>query len=253
MRRPFLLLVCLLSFVFAACKAKNLLTHAALSHDVGSRGLVDVLKTASEEKYQAPADGHLTGTQIENFIKIRQRAKLIENVAHREIEERAKKSGGQTSLTDIIQAGRIVGLLSTADVRASQELGFNSAEYEWVKQQVIDASSAAVADQSLIAGHKIAAAERADLKKHYDDAPDEESKKIYAGMIADSEKNEKEAETAGDPQTPAVVYNKQLLAKYEDAGRPLMELILSGTGHEEEIQKAIADTKKAMESAPKTP
>ena len=69
---------------------------------------------------------------------------------------------------------------------------------------------------------------------------------------ADSEKNQKEAETAGDPQTPAVMYNKVLLAKYEDAGRPLMELMLSGTGHEDEIQKGIADMKKAMEGAPKT-
>jgi hypothetical protein len=251
MRRSLVLLVCLLSFVFVGCKAKELLSHAVTSHDIGSRGLTDVLKTATESKYQAPADGHLTSTQVENFIKIRARAKVIENVAHREIEERAKKPAGQPSLTDIIQAGRIVGLLSTADIRASQELGLNSAEYEWVKQQVIDASMASVADQGLVAGRKIASDERVDLKKHYDDAPDGESKKIYAGLIADSEKNEKAAETAGEPQTPAVMYNKVLLAKYEDAGRPLMELMLSGTGHEDEIQKGITDMKKAMEGAPK--
>ena len=231
-----------------------MLGQVAASRDVGARGLSDVIKTAAEEKYNPPADGRLTDTQIENFIKIRTRAKVIENVAHREIEERAKKSAGkENSLSDVIQAGRIIGLLSTADVRASQELGFNSAEYEWVKQQVIDASSAAIADQSLIAGRKIAADERADLKKHYDDAPDEDSKKIYAGLIADSEKNEKDAETAGEPQSPAVVYNKQLLAKHEDAVRPLMELILSGTGHEEEIQKAIAASKNAITGAQKAP
>ena len=252
-RRAFVLVVCLLSSVFGACKAKSAHAQAAVSHDVGARGLTNVIKTAAEDKYNPPPDGRLTGTQIENFIEIRKRAKVIENVAHREIEERAKSEGKQTSLSDIIQAGRIVGLLSTADVRASQELGFNSAEYEWVKQQVIDASSAAAADQSLIAGRKIAADERADLKKHYDDAPDEDSKKIYAGLIADSEKSEKEAETAGEPQSPAVVYNKQLLAKYEDAVRPLMELILSGTGHEEEIQKAITDSRNAMTGVPKTP
>ena len=204
-RRAFVLAVCLLSSVFGGCKVKSVISQAAVSHDIGARGLTDVLKTADEAKYTPPADGRLTGTQIENFIKIRKRAKVIENVAHREIEERAKKSEGhQNSISDILQAGRIVGLLTTADVRASQDLGFNSAEYEWVKQQIIDASSAAIADQSLIAGRKIAADERADLKKHYDDAPDEDSKKIYAGMIADSEKNEKDAEATAEPQTPQI-------------------------------------------------
>lgn len=251
-RSAFVLGVCLLSTVLASCKARSIV--AAVSHNVTSHTLSNVVKTAAEAKYTPPADGRLTGTQIENFIKIRARAKVIENVAHREIEERAKKSEGkQPSLTDVMQAGRIVGILSTADIRASQELGFNSAEYEWVKQQMIDASSAAIADQSLVAGRKIAADNRADLQKHYDDAPDEESKKIYAGMIADSEKSEKDAETAGEPQSPAVVYNKELLAKYEDAARPMMELILSGTGHEDEIQKALTDAKNAMTGAPKTP
>jgi hypothetical protein len=253
MRRFLLFLVCLFSFVFVGCKAKELISHAAISHDVQSRGVTDVIKTASEEKYSAPADGHLTGTQIENFIKIRQRAKVIEDVAHREIVERGKKPGQDVSLTDVMQAAQSAALLSTADVRASQELGFNSTEYEWVKQQVIDASSAAVADQNLAGGQKLAAAERADLQQHLDDAPDENSKKTYAGLIADSEKNQKDAEAAVEPQSATVIYNKELLAKYEDAGRPLMELMLSGTGHEEEIQKAMSETKKVLEGAPKAP
>ncbi|MGZ7078127.1 MAG: hypothetical protein ACXVJT_01830 [Thermoanaerobaculia bacterium] len=251
-RTAFLLGVCLLSTVFASCKARGIV--AAVAHNVSSHTLTDVAKTAAEAKYTPPADGYLTGKQIENFIEIRKRAKVIENVAHRELEERAKKSDGkQPSLTDYMQASRAVGILASADIRASQELGLNSAEYEWVKQQMIDASQAAISDQGLIAGKKLAADNRADLQKHFDDAPDEESKKIYGGMIADSEKSEKDAEAAVEPQTPAVVYNKVLLAKYEDASRPMMELILSGTGHEDEIQKALTDAKNAMTGAPKTP
>lgn len=34
------------------------------------------------------------------------------------------------------------------------------------------------------------------------------------------------------------------------AERPLMELMLSGTGHEDEIQKGFSDMKKAMEGTP---
>ena len=224
------------------------------SHDVSTRGLTDVLSKNAEEKYTPPADGHLTGTQVENFIKIRQRAKVIEDVGRRELAEQAKNSEGkQNGLSDFIKGSRSMATLISADMRASQELGLNSAEYEWVKQQVIDASMAALGDQGLIAGRKVASADRADLQKHYDDAPDAESKKIYAGLIADSEKNEKEAEAAVEPQTPAVVYNKQLLAKYEDAIRPFLEIMLSGTGHEAEIQNAITKAKDAMAGTTKTP
>ena len=60
-------------------------------------------------------------------------------------------------------------------------------------------------------------------------------------------------EIAGEPQSPAVLYNKQLLAKYDHAVRPLMELILIGTGYEEEIQKAITNSRNAMTGVPKTP
>lgn len=252
-RRAFLLGVCLLSTVFASCKAKSMLVQAAVNHGVTGRGITDVMKTEAEAKYTPPADGHLTGTQIENFIKIRERAKVIENVGHRELEERIKKGENkQPSLTDFVQSSRAMALVVSADIRASQELGFNSAEYEWVKQQMVDASQAAIADAGVIAAKKIAADNRADLQQHLDDAPDEESKKIYAGLIADAEKNEKDAESTAEAQTPAMVYNKVLLAKYEDATRPMMELIFSGTGHEDEIQKAITATKNAMSGAPQT-
>ena len=224
------------------------------SHDVSTRGFTDVLKTNAEEKYTPPADGHLTGTQVENFIKIRQRAKVIEDVGRRELAEQAKKSEGkENGISDFIKGSRSMATLLSADMRASQELGLNSAEYEWVKQQVIDASMAAGSDQGILLGRKAAAADRADLQQHYDDAPDAESKKIYAGLITDSEKNEKAAEAAVEPQSPAVVYNKQLLAKYEDVIRPFMEMMLSGTGHEQEIQNAITKAKDAMTGTTKTP
>ena len=257
MRRTIVLFsVSLLSLPSTGCKAKEAISQVMASHDVDSsvRGLNEVTKKREEEKYTPPADGHLTGDQIQNFMKIRTRAKVIENVARRDITERAKTSEGKDpTLNDAFQFGKMGALLISADIRASQELGFNSAEYEWVKQQMIDASMAAVADQGLVAGRKVFADDQADLKKHYDDAPDEDSKKIYAGLIADSKKNAEEAESKVEPQTPAVIYNKQLLAKYEDAGRPMLEMFLSGTGHEEEIQKGLSDLKKAVAGAPAKP
>ena len=256
--------VCLLSLPSTGCKAKEAISQVIASHDVSARGITgvsargitDVMNKREEEKYTPPADGHLTGDQIQNFMKIRTRAKVIENVARRDLAERTKlseKENKSPSINDIIQDSRMMAVLVSADVRASQELGFNSAEYEWVKQQMLDASMAAVSDQGLVAGRKVFADDQADLQKHYDDAPDEPSKKIYAGLIADSKKNAGEAESKVEPQTPAVIYNKQLLAKYEDAGRPMLEVMLGGTGHEEEIQKGLSDLKKAVAGAPAKP
>lgn len=255
-RRNLLLLTCSLAvLILSSCKGESPISAAAVSHDLKDRGVTDVIKTASEAKYTPPADGHLTGAQVENFIAIRKRAKIIEETGRRELAERAKStSSASPSLTDMISGARGVAMVTTADLRASQELGLNSAEYEWVKQQMVDASSASIADHALSYGKKKAADERADLQQHLDGAPDEDSKKIYAGLIADSEKSEKDAAAAVEPQSEAVIYNKQLLAKYEDAARPMMELLLGGTGHEEEIQKGIAALKNyAVTPPPKAP
>ena len=37
--------------------------------------------------------------------------------------------------------------LLTADIRAARELGYNTAEYQWIKERVLEASSNALAEQ----------------------------------------------------------------------------------------------------------
>jgi len=245
-RAAFTLAVCFLSFSLLSCKAKEAAGPASVSGDQKSPGAVAVAPEARDDQYTPPADGRLTGAQVENFIKIRQRAKVIENEARHELEIQGKKTEDkQSALVTVMAASGPMGNLVGADIRAAKDLGLNGAEYEWVKQQMIDASMAAATDKGLILAAKAAKEERASLQKSYDTAPDENSKTIYAGMIADSEKNEKDAAAAVEKQSPAVVYNKELLAKYEDAVRPLMELLLTGTGHEEEIQKAIGNYNSA--------
>ena len=97
---------------------------------------------------------------------------------------------------------------------------------------------------------KLAAAERASLQQSLDTAPDEASKEIYRGMMADKDKELKDALASEEPQTPAVIYNKQIIAKYEDATRPMMEMFNVGTGHEAEITKGINDLKAQMPLTP---
>jgi hypothetical protein len=229
--------LCFLSIALLSCKARE---AVSVSAEQKSPGPIAVAPEARDGQYTPPADGRLTGAQIENFIKIRQRAKVIESQARQQLEVQAQKPGQkQDALVAVMAGAGPMADLVTADLRAAKDLGLNGPEYEWVKQQMIDASMAAASDKGQILAARAAKEERANLQKSYDTAPDQNSKTIYAGMISDSEKNEKDAAAAVEKQSPSVVYNKELLAKYEDAVRPAMELLLPGTGHEEDIQKAI--------------
>ena len=261
MRRRNLFFIALsLSFLFSsACKVKELVAKAsAAAQDAKDRaaGPASAAAHASGNSlgagdYAAPADGHLTGTEVENYIKIRQRAKQYEEAGRHDMEQRMKaREGKQPSLGDMIGSMGAMENVVAADSKAAKDLGYNVGEYEWVRQQMIDASMAAAADQGKVAALKMAEKERAALQNSLDTAPDESSKEIYRGMMADAAKNQKDALAAEEPQSPAVIYNKQLIAKYEDATRPLMELFMKGMGHEDEITKGIKDLQKAASGTP---
>ena len=247
-RHRIVLAVLTVSSLLSGCKVKELVTSAIAAKDAvkaASAATTTAAPGTTHGSFTPPADGHLTGTEVENYIKIRQRAKQFEEAGRHDMEQRAKAmEGKQPSLADMVGAAGNLENLVAADAKASKELGYNVDEYDWVRQQMIDASMAGAADMGKVAAAKVAVEQQASLQKSIDTAPDESSKEIYRGMMADAEKSRKEAIAAEEPQSAAMVYNKELIAKYEDVTRPLMELFLRGTGHEAEISKAIDDVKK---------
>lgn len=210
-----------LSLALVGCKAKELADKAAISKDLEKRGTTDLMKEVANDTYDPPQDGRLTEAQVQMYLKVREHEKKIAQVAKAELEKHSQEAEkkGEKSLGGFMEGMKALGSAAdflTADIRAAKDLGFNTQEYLWVKQQILAASTAQMAEQF---GNAMAAnfdKAYAEAKKAHDEAADEQTKKLYADVLAGYDKSKQEM-TQQQNEDPAVAYNKQLLSKYENA------------------------------------
>ncbi|MGN6182579.1 MAG: hypothetical protein ACTHQM_02880 [Thermoanaerobaculia bacterium] len=254
MRRTAVVMLCL-SVALAGCKAKELADKAAISKDLEKRGTTDLMKEVANDSYTPPADGRLTDNQIQMYLKVREQEKKIAEVAKNEMKQHANeaKKEGEKSLSGMMDSFKALGSAAdfmTADIRAAKDLGYNSQEYLWVKQQILAASTADMAkkfNNTMNANMEKAYAE---AKKAYDEAKDEQTKKIYADMLAGYEKGKQEMQAAAN-EDPATTYNRQLVAKYGDALNAYVHELSKYEDKPGEVQKAYEDFNRKAEEAAK--
>ncbi len=221
MRRSLpVLMMCALAL--AGCKAKEALDKAAIAASLDKKGALDVVKEASKDKYDPPADGRLTEGQVQMYLKVRDHEKQIAQVAKAEIQQHseAAKKAGENSVSGMMEGVKSLGSVSdffTADIRAAKELGYNTAEYQWVKAQILAASSSVLTQKIAEAGNAQMDAMYQQTKKQYDEAKDDQTKKVLADTLAQFDKQRSEMQASQQKEDPAVTYNRQLLSKYENA------------------------------------
>jgi hypothetical protein len=220
MRRTLLVALCL-SLALAGCKAKELAEKADISKDLKERGTTDLMKEVAEDEYTAPEDGRLTEAQVQMYLKVREHEKKIAQVAKEEMKKHAESAEkkGDKSIGGMLEGLQALGSAAdfmTADIRAAKDLGYNTQEYLWVKQQILAASTAQMAEEFSKSMQQNFDKAYADAKKAHDEATDEQTKKLYADVLAGYDKSKQEM-AAQSEQDPAVAHNKQLLSKYENA------------------------------------
>lgn len=245
MRRILPALLCL-GVVLAGCRAKEAMDKAAVQRDLEKRGTVDLMKEIADDKYDPPKDGHLTDGQIQMYLKVRDHEKVIAQVARAEAEKHAKAAdkAGDKSIGGMIEGFKTMGAAAqmfTADLRAAKDLHYNTAEYTWVKGQIIAASSSVFAEKM---GQVMTASIDStyqQVKKQYDEAKDPQTKQMLKQSLDGMEQQRAEAAKAQQQVDPAVAYNRQLLSKYENALNALAQEVgkYSDQGQ--------ADTKKAVD------
>jgi hypothetical protein len=209
-----------LSVALSGCKVKELAEKAKIEHDLNKSGsTINLMKNVADDKYTPPADGKLTDNQIKMYLKVREHEKAIVQVAKKQFEERAKKADKEkNSLAGMMDGFKAMGSaadLLTSDIRAAKDLGFNTQEYLWVKGQVVAASSQALADKMGDAMNAQMDAGYQQMKKAYDEAKDEQTKKLYADSLASMEKTRAEMQQEKKVD-PTVAYNRELLSHYEN-------------------------------------
>lgn len=254
MRHTLATALCLALALFG-CKAKEALDKASISKDLDKRGTTDLMKEVANDKYTAPADGRLTDAQVQMYLKVREHEKAIAKVAKEEMQKHADEAKkNEKSFAGLVEGFKTMGSaadFATADIRAAKDLGYNTQEYLWVKAQILGASTSAMAEQ--FAQQMSANFDKAytEAKKAYDTAPDEQTRKIYADVVAQYDKQRQEMKQNAEQQDPAVAYNRQLLSKYENALNAYAQELSKYENKEGEVQKSFEDMQKQIDASKK--
>jgi len=219
MRRTIPLMLCL-TLALIGCKAKEAIDKASISKDLDKRGTTDLMKEVAKDEYTAPADGRLTYAPVQMYLKVREHEKKIAEVAKAELKQHAEKAekSRNKSIGGFMEGMKALGSaadLLTADIRAAKDLGYNTQEYLWIKQQILAASTSKLAEQFSTAMTQNFDKAYQEAKKAHDEAKDEQTRKLYAEMIAGYDKSRQEMSAQADAG-PATAYNRELLAKYEN-------------------------------------
>ena len=253
MRRIPAVVLCV-SLALAGCKAKELADKVAVSKDLQKRGTVDLLKDVGNDQYTPPEDRRLTEAQIQMYLKVREHEKTIAKVAREELKQHAANADKkEKSIAGMMEGIRAMGSAAdfvTADLRAAKDLGYNSQEYLWVKQQILAASTSVMAEklnETITANFGKA---YADAKKAYDEAKDEQTKKLYADMLASYDKSKQEMQQTTE-EDPALTYNRQLLSKHGDALNAYAHELSKYEDKDGEVQKGMDEMQKKLEEAKK--
>lgn len=250
MRRTLIILT--LSLALAGCKAKELADKAAIAKDLQKRGTTDLMEQVANDEYTAPEDGRLTEAQVQMYLKVRDHEKKIAQVAREEMKKHtdSAEKKGDKSLSGMMDGLKALGSAAdfmTADIRAAKDLGYNTQEYLWVKQQILAASTAAMAEkfnQSMAANFDKAYDE---AKKAYDQAGDEPTKKLYADMLAGYDKTREEMKQQQAQEDPSAAYNRQLLAKHENALNAFAHELSKYEEKDGDVQKSFDEMNQKLE------
>lgn len=253
MRRILPAVLCL-GVALVGCRAKEAMDKASVKADLEKRGTTDLMKEISNDKYDAPKDGHLTDGQVQMYLKVRDHEKAIAQAAKEEAQKHADaaKKAGDKSLSGMMEGFKTLGAAAemlTADLRAAHDLHYNTAEYQWVKGQILAASTAAFAEKASQAFNAQMDASYQQTKKAYDEAKDDQSKQMYKQMLDGMEQSRAEAAKQQASSDPAITYNRQLLSKYENALNAYAHELSKFEDKPGDAKKSIDDFQKSVDKA----
>jgi len=253
MRRT-LPVVIFVSLALFGCRAKELAEKASIKNDLQKRGTMDLMKQVADDKYTPPADGKLTDGQIQMYLKVREHEKQIAQVAKAEAQKHADaaKKEGEHSISGMMEGLKTMSAAAemvTADIRAAKDLHFNTQEYLWVKTQILGASVSAMTAQTTAAMNASMDTSYQQMKKSYDEAKDEQTKKMYGDMLANLDKSKQETAQQQQNVDPAVAYNRQLLSKYDNALNAITNEVAKYEDKPGDAQKSMEDFQKNLDKA----
>jgi hypothetical protein len=127
---PFAVVFLGVALLAGGCKDKPADDAASIQKSLEETGTVDVMdQVAKAPEFAPPAGARLSDAQMQMYLEVRGREQKIRQAAMEDLKETPKAAMG--NLAD----------LAIADLRAALELGYNPKEYQWVKDQVMEAET----------------------------------------------------------------------------------------------------------------
>ena len=101
----------------------------------------DVIEKAKEDRFIPPADGKLTKAQVEKFLALAKKVKIVEKEQAQKLKEKydKKEQSNDFSISDVFNGLKDFTSLATLEMKVVKENGGNWAEYTWVKDRVREA------------------------------------------------------------------------------------------------------------------
>jgi len=253
MRRILPAVLCL-TVALAGCKAKEAIEKASVEQDLKNRGTTDLMKEIANDKYDAPKDGHLTEAQVQMYLKVREHEKVIAQAAKAEAQKHAAAAdkAGNKSLSGMMEGFKTMSAAAemlTADLRAAKDLHYNTAEYQWVKGQILAASTSAYAEKMGEAMNASIESSYQQLKKQYDEAKDEQTKAMLKQSLDGMEQTRAEQAKQKANVDPAIAYNRELLAKHENALNAYAQELSKFEDKPGDAKKSIDEFQKGVDKA----
>jgi hypothetical protein len=241
------------SLLLGGCKAKEMFDDARIAADLQNKGTLQLLKETADDHYDPPADGKLTDAQIQMYLKVREHEKKIVQVAREQLKTQSEKADkNDKSLRGLAAGFKALGSVAdvfTADIRAAKELGINTAEYLWVKGQVIEAGSSAMAEEMHRATAAMFETTYGQLKEQYEQATDEASKSMMAEMLRNYDESRKQMDADRQVENPAIAYNRTLLSKYDGALSALAHELSKWETNPGDAQRSMEEFSRQMSEA----
>ncbi|HEY2933455.1 MAG TPA: hypothetical protein VGK99_17075 [Acidobacteriota bacterium] len=205
MKRRITLLFVLCALI--SCAKKNMEKESTM----------EVLKQAAEEKYDPPADKKITEKQMQMYLAVHKRELEIARNAAQRLEEKGKQlkaKDEKPGFMDALNALSDVGKFWTADLRAAKELGYNTAEYQWVKGQVLEASITAMSEGFEQAANKMVEQSMQSYRSALAKARSPEEKKMLEEQMAALNQQQSEMnKSAGVSED--IRHNREIVRKYQ--------------------------------------
>lgn len=211
--------------------------EASIEENLSETGTLEVLERAGEDEYEPPSDGELSEAQVEMYLAVQERAVKIRQVTGDRLREQEAERQGEGDAPGFMDAMRAMGEASdflTADIRAAQELGHNTAEYQWVQEQVMEAQVAKMGREAQAQFGAMGQEFATMMEQQLANTTDAEQRAAIEQQLAEYRQGLAESAAETEELEPGVEHNIELLAGYQEQIDRIQQLYQQLDGGEQE-------------------